>query len=131
MAAWLVRGCDVWINLPRPPLEASGTSGMKNVFNGGLQLSVLDGWWAEGYDGGNGWALSGDVDPDHGAQDARHAHELFRLLEEEVAPEFYRSSGDGIPRDWVARIRRSLRTLGPEFGAGRMLEDYEQKVYRV
>ena len=130
MAAWLVRGCDVWINLPRPPLEASGTSGMKNVMNGGLQLSVLDGWWAEGYDGHNGWALSGDVDHDHGAQDARHAHELFRLLEEEVAPEFYRTSGDGIPGDWVARVRRSLRTLGPEFGAGRMLEDYEQKVYK-
>src|SRR3954447_20848967 len=130
MAAWLVRGCDVWINLPRPPLEASGTSGMKNVMNGGLQLSVLDGWWAEGADGHNGWSLSGDVDHDHGAQDARHAHELFRLLEEEVAPEFYRSSGDGIPRDWVARIRRSLRTLGPAFGAGRMLEDYEKKVYK-
>ncbi len=129
MAAHLVRGCDVWINLPRPPLEASGTSGMKNVMNGGLQLSVLDGWWAEGYDGGNGWALSGDVDHDHGAQDARHAHELFRLLEEEVAPEYYKTGGDGIPRDWVGRIRRSLRTLGPEFGAGRMLEDYERKVY--
>ena len=129
MAAQLVRGCDVWINLPRPPLEASGTSGMKNVVNGGLQLSVLDGWWAEGYDGGNGWALSGDVDHDHGAQDARHSHELFRLLEEEVAPEFYRTGADGIARDWVARIRRSLRTLGPEFGAGRMLEDYERKVY--
>src|SRR3954452_14518735 len=131
MAAELVRGCDVWVNLPRPPLEASGTSGMKNVMNGGLQLSVLDGWWAEGYDGENGWALSGDVDHDHGAQDARHAHELFRLLEEEVAPEFYRSSDDGIPDDWVARIRRSLRTLGPEFGAGRMLSDYETKVYKA
>ena len=130
MAAELVRGCDVWINLPRPPLEASGTSGMKNVMNGGLQLSVLDGWWAEGYDGGNGWSLSGDVDHDHGAQDARHAHELFRLLEEDVAPEFYRAGADGIARDWVARIRRSLRTLGPEFGAGRMLEDYERKVYK-
>ena len=109
----------------RPPARP----GMKNVMNGGLQLSVLDGWWAEGYDGGNGWALSGDVDHDHGAQDARHAHELFRLLEEEVAPEYYKTSADGIPRDWVARIRRSLRTLGPEFGAGRMLEDYERKVY--
>src|SRR4051812_20827814 len=130
MAAHLVRGCDVWINLPRPPLEASGTSGMKNVMNGGLQLSVLDGWWAEGYDGANGWSLSGDVDHDHGAQDARHAHELMRLLEEEIAPEFYRRGGDGIARDWVARIRRSLRTLGPMFGAGRMLEDYETKVYR-
>src|SRR3954451_19107800 len=129
MAAHLVRGCDVWINLPRPPLEASGTSGMKNVMNGGLQLSVLDGWWAEGYEEGNGWALSGDVEHDQGAQGPRHAHEFFRLLEEEVAPEFYRSGEDGIPLEWVTRIRRSLRTLGPEFGAGRMLEDYERKVY--
>src|SRR4051812_7591305 len=129
MAGWLVRGCDVWINLPRPPLEASGTSGMKNVFNGGLHLSVLDGWWAEGYDGANGWALSGDVDPDHGAQDARHAAELFRLLEDEVAPEFYRVDAAGIPQDWVTRVRNSLRTCGRQFGAGRMIEDYETKVY--
>ena len=129
MAAWLVRGCDVWINLPRPPLEASGTSGMKNVFNGGLHLSVLDGWWAEGYDGTNGWALSGDVDHDHGAQDARHAAELFRLLEDEVGPEFYRRDADGIPQDWIQRVRNSLRTNGPMFGAGRMIEDYETKVY--
>jgi starch phosphorylase len=131
MGAWLTRGCDVWINLPRPPLEASGTSGMKNAFNGGLQLSVLDGWWAEGYNGENGWAISGDIDPDHGAQDARHAAELFRLLEEEVQPEFYRRDAGGIPQDWVARVRNSLRTNGPAFGAGRMLEDYETKVYGV
>jgi len=129
MAAWLVRGCDVWINLPRPPLEASGTSGMKSVVNGGLHLSVLDGWWAEGYDGANGWALSGDVDPDHGAQDARHAAELFRLLEEEVAPEFYERDANGIPVAWVERVRASLRTLGPQFGAGRMLLDYERRSY--
>ncbi len=131
MAAHLVRGCDVWVNLPRPPLEASGTSGMKNVMNGGLQLSVLDGWWAEGYDGKNGWSLTGDVDPDHGAQDARHAHELLRLLEKDVAPEFYKVDKAGVPQAWVKRVRRSLRTLGPEFGAGRMLEDYERKVYGV
>jgi starch phosphorylase len=129
MAAWLVRGCDVWINLPRPPLEASGTSGMKNVVNGGLHLSVLDGWWAEGYRGDNGWALSGDVDHDHGAQDARHAAELFRLLEDEVGPEFYARDEHGIPQAWLTRVRNSLRTCGPEFGAGRMLEDYETKVY--
>ena len=73
LAATLVRGCDVWVNVPRPPLEASGTSGMKNAVNGGLQLSVLDGWWPEAYDGTNGWAISGDVDDDHGAQDHRHA----------------------------------------------------------
>jgi glycogen phosphorylase len=129
MASYLVRGCDVWINLPRPPLEASGTSGMKNVVNGGLHLSVLDGWWAEGYDGSNGWALSGDVDHDHGAQDARHAAELFRLLEDEVGPEFYARDGSGIPAAWLRRVRNSLRTCGQEFGAGRMLEDQEKKVY--
>jgi starch phosphorylase len=129
MAGWLVRGCDVWINLPRPPLEASGTSGMKNTANGGLHLSVLDGWWAEGYDGTNGWALSGETDHDHGAQDARHAAELFRLLEEEVGPEFYAVDGDGLPKAWLTRVRNSLRTCGREFGAGRMLEDYEKKVY--
>ena len=83
------RGCDVWVNLPRPPLEASGTSGMKSAVNGGLQLSVLDGWWAEAYDGSNGWALSGDVDDDHEAQDARDAAELVRLLDDEIVPAFY------------------------------------------
>ena len=85
-AAWLVRGCDVWLNLPRPPLEASGTSGMKSAINGGLQLSVLDGWWAEGYDGDNGWAIPGEVDADHQAQDDRDVAELHRLLDEEVLP---------------------------------------------
>src|SRR5919206_109633 len=129
MAAWLVRGCDVWINLPRPPLEASGTSGMKNAFNGGLQLSVLDGWWAEAYGGANGWALPGEVDADHGAQDARDGAELLRLLEDEVVPAFYIRNADGFPRAWLERVRASLRTLGPQFGAGRMLEDYEQRIY--
>src|SRR3954470_20851534 len=89
MAGRLVQGCDVWLNLPRPPLEASGTSGMKSAVNGGLQLSVLDGWWAEAYDGENGWALSGDVDDDHAAQDHRHSMELYSLLENEVVPAFY------------------------------------------
>jgi starch phosphorylase len=131
MAAWLVRGCDVWVNLPRPPLEASGTSGMKNAVNGGLHLSVLDGWWAEAYDGADGWALSGDVDPDQGAQDARDGAELLRLFEEEVVPSFYDRDASGIPAAWLARVRASLRTLGPAFGAGRMLEDYEKLVYAV
>ena len=90
MAARLVRGCDLWLNLPRPPLEASGTSGMKAVINGALNLSTLDGWWAEAYDGTNGWALSGDVDPDHGAQDTRDAAALYDLLEHEVLPSLLR-----------------------------------------
>jgi starch phosphorylase len=129
VAARLVGGCDVWINVPRPPLEASGTSGMKNAVNGGLQLSVLDGWWAEGYDGDNGWALSGEIDGDEGAQDARHAGELYRLLESEVVPEFYDRDDAGIPRAWTARIKRSMRTLIPAFSAARMLADYEARVY--
>jgi starch phosphorylase len=128
-AARLVGGCDVWINVPRPPLEASGTSGMKNAVNGGLQLSVLDGWWAEGYDGANGWALSGEIDGDEAAQDARHAGELYRLLESEVVPEFYDRDVGGIPRAWTARIKRSMRTLIPAFSATRMLADYEARVY--
>ncbi len=129
MAAWLVRGCDVWVNLPRPPLEASGTSGMKSAVNGGLNLSVLDGWWAEAYDGRNGWAISGDTDADHRAQDARDGAELLRLLEEEVRPAFYGGDAGGPPEAWIARVRASLRTIGPAFGAGRMLADYEQRLY--
>ena len=115
MAARLVRGCDVWINLPRPPLEASAARrGMKNVVNGGLQLSVLDGWWAEGYDGAQRLGAVAATSTTTTAPRTRATpHELFRLLEEEVAPEFYARGGDGIPRDWVARVRRSLRTLGP------------------
>jgi starch phosphorylase len=129
MAARLVRGCDLWLNLPRPPLEASGTSGMKAVINGGLNLSVLDGWWAEAYDGTNGWALAGDVDPDHGAQDARDAAALYGLLEQEVVPAFYDRDADGLPRAWLERIRASMRTLAPAFCAGRMLDDYVERIY--
>src|SRR5436305_5409652 len=88
-AALLVRGCDVWLNLPRPPLEASGTSGMKAALNGGLNLSVLDGWWAEAYDGSNGWGIDGAVDPDEAAKDARDATALYDLLEHDVKPCFY------------------------------------------
>jgi len=129
VAAKMVQGCDVWVNLPRPPLEASGTSGMKSAVNGGLNLSVLDGWWAEGYDGTNGWALSGEVEADHGSQDARTGAELYRLLEEEVVPGFYELDGERMPRAWLARMRASLRTLVPGFSAARMLADYEARVY--
>src|SRR4051794_29827532 len=126
----LGRGCDIWLNLPRPPLEARGTSGMKSAVNGGLQLSVLDGWWAEGYDGENGWALPGDADPDHHAQDTRHAHEMYRLLEEEIVPEFYDRDADDIPQAWVVRVKRSMRTLIPQFSAARMVSEYESRIYR-
>jgi starch phosphorylase len=126
-----VQGCDVWLNLPRPPLEASGTSGMKSAINGGLQLSVLDGWWAEAWDGTNGWALPGDVEDDPDAQDARDSAEFHRLLEHEILPAFYdRNGADDPPRAWLGLMRASLRTLGPRFSATRMLADYVRGPYR-
>jgi starch phosphorylase len=129
-AAWLVRGCDVWLNVPRPPLEASGTSGMKSVINGGLQLSVLDGWWAEGYDGDNGWAIPGEVDIDHQAQDERDVTTLHRLLDDEVLPMYYERDEHDIPARWLARVRASLKTLAPQFSATRMLSEYLSGPYR-
>jgi starch phosphorylase len=129
LGAAMVRGCDIWVNVPRPPLEASGTSGIKSAMNGGLQLSVLDGWWPEAYDGTNGWAISGEVDNDHGAQDWRHADELYRLLTDEAVPTFYSRDSDGLPQSWIDMVRNSLRTIGPNFGAGRMVRDYAEKIY--
>jgi glycogen phosphorylase len=129
-AAWLVRGCDVWLNVPRPPLEASGTSGMKSVINGGLQLSVLDGWWAEGYDGENGWGLPGEVDDNHQAQDERDAALLHEVLDAEVLPAFYGRDGSDPPAVWLARVRASLKTLAPRFSATRMLSEYLAGPYR-
>jgi glycogen phosphorylase len=129
-AAWLVRGCDVWLNVPRPPLEASGTSGMKSVINGGLQLSVLDGWWAEGFDGKNGWALPGGTDDDHQAQDARDAEALHQTVDTEVVPAFYDRDEHGLPDAWLRRMRESLKTLGPRFSATRMLSEYLSGPYR-
>jgi starch phosphorylase len=90
---------------------------------------VLDGWWAEAYDGTNGWALPGDVQPDSGMQDVRDAATLYRLLEQEVVPAFYDRDAEGLPRAWLARIRASLRTLAPAFAAGRMLGDYVERIY--
>jgi starch phosphorylase len=129
-AAWLVRGCDVWLNVPRPPLEASGTSGMKSVVNGGLQLSVLDGWWAEGYDGKNGWAMAGGIDHDHQAQDARDVEALHQLLDHEILPMFYDRDERGLPSGWLVRVRESLKTLAPRFSATRMLSEYLSGPYR-
>lgn len=130
LAAQLVAGCDVWVNLPRPPNEASGTSGMKSCLCGGLQLSVLDGWWAEAFDGSNGWAINGDVDNDTQAQDWRDAHALFDLLQHQVVPMFHERDAQGVPQRWVAMMRHSLITCGPRFSATRMVRDYAEQVYR-
>ena len=130
LAGHLVAGCDVWVNMPRPPNEASGTSGMKSCLGGGLQLSVLDGWWAEAFDGTNGWAINGDVDENAGAQDYRDARAMFDLLEQEIVPMFHERDADGVPQRWVAMMRRSLLTNGPRFSATRMVREYADLVYR-
>jgi starch phosphorylase len=133
VAAPIVGGCDVWLNVPRPPQEASGTSGMKSAANGGLNLSVLDGWWVEGYDGENGWEIDGGrrEGEDEAAQDARHAHALYDLLEQEVIPLFHERDADGIPRRWLAMVKRSLATNGPRFSAARMVGEYAERIYPV
>jgi starch phosphorylase len=130
VAPRLVAGCDVWLNLPRPPFEASGTSGMKAALNGGLNLSVLDGWWCEGYNGSNGWAIDGSMLDDPAAQDERDASALYDLLENEVRPLFFARDANGIPIGWLARVRASLRTLGPRFSSNRMTDDYVTEIYR-
>jgi starch phosphorylase len=130
MAARLVRGCDVWLNVPRPPLEASGTSGMKAALNGGLNVSVLDGWWEEAFDGGNGWAIGGTPEQDSHAQDDRDADELYSLFESEILPLFYERDASGIPRGWLRRIRTSLRSIAPRYNARRVLAEYAGRAYR-
>jgi starch phosphorylase len=131
VAAHLVAGCDVWVNMPRPPMEASGTSGMKSAMNGGLNLSILDGWWAEAYDGTNGWGIGSDPGQLWWEQDGRDADALFDLIEQEVLPLFQQRDADGVPRHWIAKVKESLKTIGPRFCATRMVRDYLEKTYRA
>ncbi len=126
----LVQGVDVWLNNPRRPLEASGTSGQKVVLNGGLNCSVLDGWWAEAYDGANGFAIgNGRVHTDVEKQDARDAEDLYRVLTQEVIPLYYERDQDDLPQQWISRMKRAVRTLGWRFNADRMVMDYVQQTY--
>jgi starch phosphorylase len=121
---------DVWLNNPRRPLEASGTSGMKVCCNGGLNLSVLDGWWVEGYDGENGWAIgAGEEYTDLTYQDDVESRSIYDLLEQEIVPLFYTRSSDGLPRGWLKRMKRSMSTLCPVFNTGRMLAEYMTTCY--
>ncbi|HTX83682.1 MAG TPA: alpha-glucan family phosphorylase [Streptosporangiaceae bacterium] len=130
MARTLVQGCDVWLNNPLRPLEACGTSGMKAALNGGLNLSVLDGWWDEWFDGHNGWAIpSADGVPDPGRRDELEAAALYDLIGKSVAPLFYESSGDSLPARWLDRVAHSLRGLGPRALATRMVRQYVTELY--
>jgi starch phosphorylase len=131
MASRLASGCDVWVNLPRPPLEASGTSGMKAALNGAINLSVPDGWWEEAHDGSNGWIIVGDAWGNAEEQDANDARAFLDLLEREVVPLFHDRDESGVPRGWVRMAKASLRTAGARFGAGRMMDDYLQRYYRT
>jgi glycogen phosphorylase len=127
---YFVQGVDVWLNNPRRPLEASGTSGQKVVLNGGLNLSVLDGWWAEAYDGLNGFAIgTGTTHSNTELHDKRDAEDLYRALRDEVIPLFYQRDHDGLPRGWIKRMKRTIRTLGWRFNADRMVMDYTLKCY--
>jgi len=129
LAAELVQGVDLWINTPRRPWEACGTSGMKLLVNGGLNLSELDGWWAEAYTPEVGWALGDGREHDDEAWDAREASELYALLENEVIPDFYQRDERGVPLKWVARIRSSMGKLAPRFSSNRMLREYLAQCY--
>lgn len=132
MARQLVSGCDVWVNLPRPPLEASGTSGMKAALNGSLNLSVLDGWWCEAFEEGkNGWGIASEPVPDEATQDGRDAATLYGLFEQEVIPGFYDRDAQGLPRAWLRRVKASLQTVISGFTTRRMLGEYADRVYRV
>jgi starch phosphorylase len=126
----LVQGVDVWLNNPRRPLEASGTSGQKVVLNGGLNLSVLDGWWAEAYDGLNGFSIgTGRTHANMDVHDERDGRDLYRTLKDEVIPLFYQRDQDGLPREWIRRMKRTIRTLGWRFNADRMVMDYATRLY--
>ncbi|MFH0823000.1 MAG: alpha-glucan family phosphorylase, partial [Pseudomonadota bacterium] len=130
VARQMVQGADVWLNNPRRPLEACGTSGMKASANGALNLSILDGWWDEGYRGDNGWAIGwGEEYDDQDYQDDIETHALYNLLEESVKPLFYERGLDDMPREWINMMKRSIRTICPIFNSHRMVSEYVEKCY--
>jgi starch phosphorylase len=130
VAHFLVQGCDIWLNNPRKPMEASGTSGMKAAINGVPHLSIGDGWWAEGFNGRNGWTIDGGVTnaPDE-AIDAADANALYTLLEEQVVPTFYERDAAGVPRRWIAVVKESIASVAPRFCARRMVKEYVERMY--
>lgn len=129
-AHYLVQGVDVWLNNPRRPMEASGTSGMKVVFNGGINCSILDGWWDEGYNGSNGWAIGrGEDYANTDYQDAVESAAFYQILENEIIPLFYDRGPDNVPENWIKLMKRSMTTLGPVFNTNRMIMEYTDRFY--
>jgi starch phosphorylase len=130
LARSLVQGVDLWLNTPRRPMEACGTSGMKALFSGSLNASVLDGWWAEAYLGGRGWAIGAGEDyTDYDLQDEVESSALYHLLEDEIVPLFYQRGSDGLPRGWIAKMKTSMRALCPLFNSNRMVREYTERFY--
>jgi starch phosphorylase len=130
LARYMVQGVDVWLNTPRRPNEASGTSGQKAALNGVLNCSVLDGWWREGFNGTNGWAIGDEQEyPDEAAQDQADVESLYKILEEEIVPLFYDRSADNLPSEWLGRVRNSIKTLAPMFSMKRMVKQYMNEMY--
>jgi starch phosphorylase len=131
VARYMVQGVDVWLNNPRRPLEASGTSGMKVCVNGGLNLSILDGWWCEGYTGDNGWAIgAGEEYTDLAYQDDIESRLIYDLIEQEIVPLFYTRGSDGLPRGWIKAMKRSMATCCPVFNTNRQVQEYMEKCYQ-
>ncbi len=131
LAQYLVHGVDVWVNNPRPPMEASGTSGMKASLNGVPQLSIFDGWWVEGYNGRNGWGFEGAEDAVDHVRDDRDAEAIYEILENDVIPLYYRVDDKGVPRGWVKVMKESIKVTGPNFTSRRMVKEYTEKFYRA
>ena len=130
IAQQLVQSVDVWLNVPRRPLEASGTSGEKVAINGGLNLSILDGWWLEAYDGANGFAIGSNISgAETGDVDSADAESLYRVLEDEVIPLYYRREEDGLPHEWIDMMKRAIQTLAPQYNSDRMVAEYARQVY--
>ncbi len=130
VARFLVRGVDVWLNTPRPPMEASGTSGMKAAINGALNMSTWDGWWCEGYTPDGGWVIgAGENYEDAGYQDIVESQAIYNMLENEVVPLFYTRSSDNLPRAWIHRMKKTIKWVAPRFSTDRMVSDYTQKFY--
>jgi starch phosphorylase len=132
IARHLIQGVDVWLNTPQRPKEASGTSGMKVIYNGGLNCSVLDGWWAEGYTPDVGWAIgNGEEYPDSEWEHQNYieSEALYNILEQDIVPLFYERGRDGLPREWIAKMKNSMRTLAPYFNTQRMVQEYGERFY--